>query len=236
MKRLILIGLACVLSPVAVRPALQVRRQGRQGPITPTKPPSSGDPKTMKVQSPQRPARFGKVGARALEGRREGEGQGKERPEKAEQMAKDGRGEEGTLRIVTERYNQFAEGGRIMRTLPMASAPSWKTPRWQSSATRRRRSWTSPASRRPAGMTGAPGAGNQNGGRGGAQRSRAGAATRHALACAIGSCVPSPLRSSWARRRCARLSARPLDVRIPVSLARASPSSRGASRSRPALP
>jgi hypothetical protein len=118
MKRLIVIGLACALSPVAFAQLYKyVDKDGKT--VYTDQPPASVDPKAMKVQSAPTPGAVPEKSAteRAKDDEK-AKAKSKEDPKKAEQMAKEAAAKKERCASSTERYNQFAEGGRIMKTLP----------------------------------------------------------------------------------------------------------------------
>jgi len=118
MKRLIVIGLACVLSPVAV--AQLYKYVDKDGKVHYTdQPPSSVDPKTMKVQSAPTPGAVPEKSAlERAKDEEKAKAKGKEDPKKAEQMAKEAAAKKERCASSTARFQQFSEGGRIYKVLP----------------------------------------------------------------------------------------------------------------------
>ena len=118
MKRLIVIALACMLSQAAI--AQLYKYVDKDGKVHYTdQPPSAVDPKEMKVQSAPTPGAVPEKSALDREKDAEkAKAKNKEDPKKAEQLAKEAAAKKERCASSTERYNQFAEGGRIMKTLP----------------------------------------------------------------------------------------------------------------------
>jgi len=115
MKRLLVIGLICALSPAAVAQLYKyVDKDGKT--VYTDQPPPTVDPKTVNVQSSPTP---GSVPAKnALEREKDLEktrAKGKDEAKKSDQTAKEAAAREERCNSATDRYRSLAEGGRIYK-------------------------------------------------------------------------------------------------------------------------
>jgi hypothetical protein len=125
MKRLIVIALACALSPVAL--AQLYKYVDKDGKVHYTdQPPSTVDPQTMKLQTAPTPGAVPEKSALEREKDAEkGKAKGKEDPKKAEQLAREAAAKKERCASSTERYRQFSEGGRIYKSDPKTGERSF---------------------------------------------------------------------------------------------------------------
>ena len=115
MKRLVLIGLVCALSPVAMAQLYKyVDKDGKT--VYTDQPPATVDPKEMKVQSAPTPGSAPeKAPLEREKDQAKAKAKGAEESKKAEQLAKEAAAKQERCQSATDRYRSFADGGRVYK-------------------------------------------------------------------------------------------------------------------------